>query len=357
MTKKLTVLLITFGFILLVGETGIRYHLKAWPFEPSLYAPPYLTAADAPLRWRYSSDKGRNSLGLRNREVGPKKRGTYRILFLGDSLIWSGETSSEELFTGVLERRLNAGFSGGANTIEIINAGIPGYTTYQELEFLRVYGMGLQPDLVILGFVFNDLYYKYLHRPSGGNLLNGDPTAELYRFNPYTFPGNIVAPSYLAHEMARRCEIMGKRLLKKPEFSFERRLDFYLAWKEYGWKHLPQLLGEMRSLVTEGGASLMVLVFPIRDQMDDAYRKIDAAYVLFPQTMIRRVCADYAIPLVDLTDSLYRNGGQALFKDYLHLNGKGNDVVAGELERYLVDRLGGGQFGEKSRSGEGAREP
>jgi hypothetical protein len=40
--------------------------------------------------------------------------------------------------------------------------------------------------------------------------------------------------------------------------------------------------------------------------------------------------------MLNLTDSIYRVGGVILFRDNLHLNGKGNDVVANELEKYLV---------------------
>jgi len=40
--------------------------------------------------------------------------------------------------------------------------------------------------------------------------------------------------------------------------------------------------------------------------------------------------------VLDLTDPIYRNGGVALFRDYLHLNGKGNDVVADAIEKRLV---------------------
>jgi hypothetical protein len=36
---------------------------------------------------------------------------------------------------------------GLGKSIEVINAGIPGYTTYQELEFLKVYGLDMKPDL------------------------------------------------------------------------------------------------------------------------------------------------------------------------------------------------------------------
>src|SRR5215831_13184093 len=31
-------------------------------------------------------------------------------------------------------------------SFEVINAGIPGYTTYQELEFLKIYGLYMEPD-------------------------------------------------------------------------------------------------------------------------------------------------------------------------------------------------------------------
>ena len=91
-----------------------------------------------------------------------------------------------------VERRLNARFANAPPSIEVINAGVPGYTTYQELEFLKIYGLDMKPDLVILGFVFNDLFYKYLHRATSENLLDREPTTHLYRFNPEAFQGVLV---------------------------------------------------------------------------------------------------------------------------------------------------------------------
>jgi len=87
------------------------------------------------------------------------------------------------------------------------------------------------------------------------------------------------------------------------------------------------------------GVPLVVLVFPISDQVDDEYRKLDQAYVLYPQRKIREICEEYAIPMLDLTEAIYREGGITLFRDYLHLNAKGNDVVTNELQNYVVDTL------------------
>ena len=328
MLQKVALVSFSVCFMLLSGELIIRYLIPAWPFEPSLYVPDYLTARDMPLRWRFSSSDGRNSLGLRNREIGPKKAGTSRVLFLGDSLIWSGETSSGKLYTEVLERRLNARSPNRPPSFEVINAGIPGYTTYQEFEFLKIYGLDMEPDLVVLGFVFNDVYYKYYHKPTRQKFLARDPTAHLYHFDSDTFPGVVFSRSHLAHQIVSVSEIVWKKVVGRPVFPFERRGDFYLAWKPYGWERVRQVIGEMHSLLQVRGVSLVVLVFLIGDQVNEQYRMIDETYVLYPQSRIRDICDDYGIPILDLTENLSKNGAPKLSKDYLHLNGEGNSVVA-----------------------------
>ncbi len=324
----------------LSGEVVIRFMVKDWPFKTALYLSTHLTARDQPLRWRFSSSDGRNSLGLRNREVNQKRDGVYRILFIGDSLIWSGETTSGKLYSAVLEHRLNSNYSNNTTSYEVVNAGIPGYTTYQELEFLKIYGLDMEPDLVVLGFVFNDLYYKYLHRPTKNNLLGNDPSARLHYFNTNSFPGTIFARSHLAHEIVRRSKTLWKRITQQHTFPFEQRGDFYLAWKDYGWIHTQKLIGMMQKLLANNGVPLRVLVFPVSDQVNDRYRRINKQYLLYPQSMINKISNSYEIPVLDLTDAIYKRGGITLYRDYLHLNGKGNDVVVDELQRYLVNEIG-----------------
>jgi lysophospholipase L1-like esterase len=336
--KKFALIVFSTFFVLLPAELLVRYRIPAWPFEPPLYISSYLSARDASLRWRFSSGEGRNSLGLRNREVTAKTPGTLRILFLGDSLVWSGETSSGALYTELLEQRLNAR-SVNKVQFEVINAGIPGYTTYQELEFLKLYGLNMEPDIVVLGFVFNDVYYKYYHKPTKEKILAREPAAHLHHFNTDSFPGFFFGRSHLAHQLASAGEIFWKRIVGRPVFPFERRGDFYLAWKDYGWNHTRRLLGEMHTLLGDRRVPLVVLVFPMRDQVNHEYRKLDEAFVLYPQQKIRAICDNRGIPMLDLTDIIYREGGVTLFRDHLHLNRKGNDVVADELEKYVVNML------------------
>jgi hypothetical protein len=243
---------------LFIGEIFERYRYKAWPFEQKAKTLTYLSPKDDNLRWRFSHEEGRNSLGLKNKEITKKEARHFRILFLGDSLIWTGETSSGELYTQVVERNLNDEPSLTAKQFEIINAGIPGYTTYQELEFLKTYGFEMEPDLVVLGFVFNDVYYKYLHRPVEDNFLALDTTIYLNRFDTDSFPGCLFARSYLAHNSFHTMERIVKKIGGYPYYTFERKPDFYLAWKDYGWNKTNALIGEMQELLKKRNVQLMV---------------------------------------------------------------------------------------------------
>jgi hypothetical protein len=122
-------------------------------------------------------------------------------------------------------------------------------------------------------------------------------------------------------------------------FPFERK-DFHLAWKNYGWVNVQKLIGEMEELLMERGISLVVLVFPVSNQVDDRYRSLNKEYVLYPQSKISKICDNYRIRFLDLTDTIYMNGGLTLFRDDLHLNAKGNDVILEKLKEYFMTEIG-----------------
>lgn len=331
---NLALLVLSLLFALLVGEVAARLIVSAWPFQSDIEPMSFLTEKDVNLRWRNSPQDGRNSLGLRNREIVDKDNNVFRMMFLGDSLVWTSETSSGKLYTEVLEDNLNRDL-GGEGAIEVINAGIPGYTTYQEMEFLNVYGLDMKPDMVVLGFVFNDVYYKYLHRPTKEKIFSPDPELHLNRFNTQELPGSIFGKSYLAHAVAYAFQRLYNKSTSSPYYSFEHREDFYLAWKEYGWRNTEMLIEKMQKKLSDRGVPLLMAIFPVSDQVDDEYLARDRDYVLYPQSRIKKIADKLGIPYMDLTEALYQGGGKKLFSDYLHLRVEGNDIVAHELTKYL----------------------
>jgi lysophospholipase L1-like esterase len=324
---------LTLAFLFL--EIAARFIIKAWPFEPPPVILSHLAEKDRTLRWRFSPGKGINSLGLRNKDISSKDRNTYRILYLGDSLVWSGDTSTGKLYTEVIESNLN-NLLDSSTKVEVINAGIPGYTTYQELEFLKIYGLAMEPEMVILGFVFNDLFYKYLSKPTKKSILGREPKIQLHRFDVDKFPGKLFSRSYVAHRAFYALEILYKKISGKHHFPFEYRTDIYLAWKEFGWRNTKILLMEMKSLLEARNIEFCLVIYPVSDQTDLGYLEIDRDYVLYPQKMIKSICQDFQINFLYLTKHLEGEGGRSFFKDYFHMNKQGNDIVAREVTKLLI---------------------
>lgn len=343
--KKHQIYLLTVIYILTIiaalitGEFFLRYKYKAYPFNYKPLDISYLTGKDRNLKWRYSNAGGRNSLGLKNKEITSKENNTYRILFIGDSLLWSGETSSGKLYTQEIESTLNRNKLQPILKAEVINAGIPGYTTYQELEFLKQYGLDMQPDMIVLCFVFNDVYYKYLHKPTKGAILGPNPDIRLHHFTPGTFAHKVLSRSYLANRLAFHLSRVFRQMAGMPVYQFERRGDFYLAWKEYGWSHTDRLIGEMKTILDARRTPLLCVIFPIREQVEKIKDGGNNKYLLYPQIRIESICFKYGIPYLNLTPLIVEAKERNVFKDYLHLNQRGNDIVANALPEFILTNI------------------
>jgi lysophospholipase L1-like esterase len=93
-----------------------------------------------------------NSLGLRDDEIADD--GALRILAVGDSCTWGWQVAQDDAYPQVLQKLLNT--EAGGDRYRVINAGRPGYTSYQGLVYLRDAIVQLRPHIVIIAFGFND---------------------------------------------------------------------------------------------------------------------------------------------------------------------------------------------------------
>jgi lysophospholipase L1-like esterase len=322
---------VTFSTVLFTGaELLLRVEANAWPFELEPLRMPYLTPKDEKLGWRMPPGGKNNSLGLRNREIGSKVPGVCRVLFLGDSLLYLGETPSGRTYVEEIEESIGVRY-------ETINAGVPGYTTYQEKEFLETYGYDFQPDVVFLGFVLNDLFQPYLHRPAVDARLALNPGTRLTRFDTEKFPGSLVGWSYGAHELVLGFETLRDRMAGRHTFSFEHQPDVFLAWEEHGWKDTGRLLAEISNDLRAKRIPMYVIAFPLRVQVNKKALAIDREHVLAPQRRLQKILAALGRPMIDAQPVLQESGGTKLFADHLHLNPEGNRVMAEFLSGYLKE--------------------
>ena len=101
-----------------------------------------------------------NSDGLRDREHAKSKPAdTVRIAVLGDSFSEAMHLPMEQTFWSLLEKKLQDCNAFPGKKVEVINFGVSGYGTAQELMTLRQRVWDYSPDLVVLAFTtYNDIY-------------------------------------------------------------------------------------------------------------------------------------------------------------------------------------------------------
>jgi lysophospholipase L1-like esterase len=94
-----------------------------------------------------------NSHGYRDRERSKAKaEGVFRIAVLGDSFVEARQVALEDTFCARLERTLSQTPAFAGRTVEVLNFGVSGYGTAQELLTLREDVLAFAPDYVLLAF-------------------------------------------------------------------------------------------------------------------------------------------------------------------------------------------------------------
>jgi len=97
-----------------------------------------------------------NSDGLRDREYSvAKPAGIRRILVLGDDVVQGYGVAAEDS----LPKRLEATYQANGHSVEVLNFGVSGYDTQQEIEFFKTKGIKYRPDIVVVTYVLNDNRY------------------------------------------------------------------------------------------------------------------------------------------------------------------------------------------------------
>ncbi len=82
-----------------------------------------------------------------------KPADTLRIVVVGDSYADAFEVAREQAFWAVAERLLGGCPALAGRSVEIINLGLRGYGTTEELLALRRFGFAYDPDWVVLAFL------------------------------------------------------------------------------------------------------------------------------------------------------------------------------------------------------------
>jgi lysophospholipase L1-like esterase len=336
-------LLLVFG-VLEVGQR-ISDHRKLANRKGEWYSPALESASGVPLTQKPGGIVFRHHPHLiyvnkpsQNSSVGtinaqgfrgpdwPKARSAKRVIVLGGSTAFGyGAHADGDVFTFLLEKALRE--SGRA--VEVLNAGVIGYDSTQELILLETELMPWAPDLVLVFDGFNDFY--------NSGLTPKDRDLHQYHFDEIekilTRGGDLLACSAFLRSVGSRFED------RAPSAETH---DFGIFYDHPG--AVPRYRQNLRSIaavtshvlfVTQPELALRQGKLPASEQAC-LETKTPRGYTEFARQRYPRF-AEAARAVAMETHSSYENAAyfdelpDEVFLDTVHLNRRGNEIVAERL--------------------------
>lgn len=269
-----------------------------------------------------------NSAGLRNMEEIDENEDVFRVLVIGDSFTYGLYVHNQETYPARLEEYLNANLR---TEVQVLNAGVPGYTISDELDYLKDKGLALAPDLVVLGIYTNDIFDLY---PPVRELFGRDvvlqTTQPLMAVDEepqwVAFLRENVALYTLLRNLRQQyqdsqVENAVNRVTPIIEGLEERYRDLTFNNPDspeyaYEWAEYARLLEEMARLLEEQDIPFAMILFPDLAQLPDR-----GGLSTHPQTVLAELAADRDIPFLDMLP-VYREYGDIQSLYLMHYNKK-----------------------------------
>jgi hypothetical protein len=251
-----------------------------------------------------------NALGQRDRDhVVQKRAGVYRIAVLGDEYSEALDVPLDKTWWWQLPLALRRCGVDGPERIEVLNFGVAGYGTAQELVLLQSGVMRYEPDLVLLQFSNADDVMDNSPRLAKEKLqpfygLNADGALRLdERFSKAAeFEARMQFRYALADEIADRSRLLqiarrGVRWIEAAHASETVALEAPRdsAWDE-AWRVTEAMIGRMHQYAERNDARFAVLVAPSPAQMAQA---LD-----YPEERLSAFGRTHGIPVIALAASM-----------------------------------------------------
>jgi len=316
-----------------------------------------------------------NSWGIRGKEFSKdKEEGTYRILFLGDSMTFGWGVEDNQPYPTLVEKYLNdlKPLPGNYKNVEAINAAFTdGFTVDDYYLYYKEIGSKFKPDLVVVNFFpYNDI--SDLMERSWEKVDNKGYPEKIVSTTHYVKDGYLISKKKtnwkLEVPILRRYHLgilfmnalekgapgvvaQIKKLLniyegKEPVTTDERLSCIYsmeqtncpsLLWPNF--EKAKFILRGIRDLARENNQELLVTIMASPDQAVPLSEKADREKLLEtiqPQKYFKDFFKGEEINNLDLLPTLSESRAQRFFyKQDGHLGREGHDQVAKEIVRYL----------------------
>lgn len=278
-----------------------------------------------------------NGAGFRDRDHAvTKPEGVFRLAVLGDSFTEARALPLEETFWSVAGRDLAACPALGGAEVEVLNFGVSGYGTAQQLITLRNHVLAYEPDLVLLAFYSgNDVWNNsraldgHADRPyyvlEGDILVLDDSFRRSARFQAKmawqdikhglvnaSHVVQLVKAGYYAAKAVWRAAASGPaaEVFTPAPADAVYRPPADHAWRD-AWAVTEALIGALRDDAAAGGAALWIASLSNSIQVHPAplvRRKFAAALGIatlsYPDDRVAAYAAAQGIPSITLAPAL-----------------------------------------------------
>jgi len=329
-----------------------------------------------------------NSHGMRDREHATAKApGVFRIAVLGDSYAEALQVPVEKTFWAGVERHLATCPALQGRAIEVLNFGVSGFGTVQELLMWRHRASAFTPDLVLLAITTgNDIRdnaralaqdpLKPYFTLQGGELVLDDSYKQLpaavarqtWRYHAWQALSQRVRLLQIANRARQIVELRSRpvpasALSKQAQQGQEAGLDsgVYLEptdliWEE-AWRVTERIIVQLRDDVAAKGSRLHVAtlssgiqVHPDRRVREETERQLGVTSLFYPDERIASLGRREAISVTTLAPSLRAAAEQGQLPVHGfgatlgqgHWNEHGHREAGRMIARDLCAELGGG---------------
>ena len=334
---NLSVLAVTILFLLILSEIGLRVveytnsgSIIKFPnaIRPSEDPEIYFELVPNLKNQRfYDTIININSDGLRDREyVIEKPANTFRIVAFGDSVGFGWGVNLEDIYTEVLERNLNENFKD--KHYEVINFGVPGYYTAQELRMLEVKALKYSPDLVLVIYLFNDAEVKAFHKY--------DLLTFLYRKLNFFLKRESYLHYFLSTKFAETKARLNERkvLENSAEKNYGALLGYQFSNDSIGWKLSKESLIKMDQISQGNNAKFLLVLWPdIQDLNNYQYEELHGIILNF--------CKETNLDCIDLLEDYKKYAdipmGTGPEKKDAHPDKLGHKIMADAIYKKIVE--------------------
>lgn len=265
-------------------------------------------------------DPATNARGLRDDPlVSPKPPMTVRVLCVGDSCTYGSGVRRSDSVPDLLEKRLAAALSADAGLVDVVNAGVPGYTAHQAVAWLDRDGWAMEPDVVVLTVGFND------RRSWGGRTDEAHAAAESDRRSGLS--GLLYASRFV--------QVFTQVLKAATGTHSADRSQAARTMPRVPTVRYVELLAHATLQARDAGAAIVFVLWPVASNLKFA---VDRKLTTHQQALVA-FCAERDLPLVDPIKALRPFADEVYLFDDVHMTPKGNRIVARQIAAAVVEAL------------------